>query len=117
MKSRSFPYIHLIAAVVCFAAAALLNLYTYFSQSSADKNVSFVGDNLSKALTTAEQDLTVIKSYLQADTVVFARLLGKTRYSSFVLKKDRLVFWSDHTTVTGLDNFSLLGTYSLVESK
>ncbi|QMU27212.1 sensor histidine kinase [Adhaeribacter radiodurans] len=117
MKSRSFPYIHLIAAVMCFAAAALLNLYTYFSQSSTDKNVSFVADNITKAISAAEQDVIVAKTYLREDTVLFSKLLGKTQYPCFIMKGDQLIFWSDHTTVTDFDNASIKERFSIVESK
>ncbi|QNF33477.1 HAMP domain-containing histidine kinase [Adhaeribacter swui] len=117
MKSRPFPYIHLIAAIICFAAAAILNLYTYFSQSSADKNISFVADNISKAINAADQDMVLARTYLREDTVLFLRLLGKTQYPCFILKQDRLVFWSDHTTVTEFDNATIKEGYSVIESK
>ncbi len=117
MKSRPFPYIHLIAAVICFAAAALLNLYTYFSQSYADKNISFVADNITKAINSADQDMILAKTYLRDDTVLFSRLLGKTQYPCFVLKEDRLIFWSDHTTVTEFDNATIKEGFSVIESK
>ncbi|MDQ4141431.1 MAG: hypothetical protein M3142_13050, partial [Bacteroidota bacterium] len=117
MKPRSFPYIHLIAAVLCFAAAAMLNLYTYFSQSSADKNVSFVADNISKAINAAEQDVIVAKTYLREDTVMFSKLLSKTQYPCFIMKGDQLIFWSDHTTVTDFDNAAIKEKFSVIESK
>ncbi|MDQ3289726.1 MAG: HAMP domain-containing histidine kinase [Bacteroidota bacterium] len=117
MKSRPFPYIHLIAAVLCFAAAAILNLYTYFSQSSSDKNVSFVADNITKAINAAEQDVIVAKTYLREDTVMFSKLLGKTQYPCFIIKNDQLIFWSDHTTVTDFDNAAIKDKFSVVESK
>lgn len=117
MKSRPFPYIHLIAAIICFAAAAILNLYTYFSQSSADKNISFVADNITKAINAADQDMVLARTYLREDTVLFSRLLGKTQYPCFILKQDRLIFWSDHTTVTEFDNATIKEGYSVIESK
>ena len=117
LKFRPFPYIHLIAAVICFAAAAILNLYTYFSQSFADKNVSFVADNIGNAIQFSEQDMVVVKSYLKEDSIQFSKLLGKTRYPCFILKEDEVVFWSDHTTVTDFDNATIKNKFSVVESK
>lgn len=117
MKSRPFPYIHLIAAIICFAAAAILNLYTYFSQSSADKNISFVADNISKAISSADQDMVLARTYIREDTVLFSRLLGKTQNPCFILKQDRLIFWSNHTTATEFDNATIKEGFSVVESK
>lgn len=117
MRSRPFPYLPLVAAVICFAAAALLNLYIYFSQSSADKNVSFVTDNVRKMLNTAEQDAVVVKSYLSADTVLFTMLLHKTQYPCFIFQNERPVFWSDHTTAIGFDTFTLKEKFNVVESR
>lgn len=102
---------------MCFAAAAILNLYTYFSQSSADKNISFVADNISKAVIIAEQDMVVVKSYLQSDSIQFSKLLGKTSFPCFILKGQQLIFWSNHTTVTDFDNATIKDDFSVVESK
>jgi two-component system nitrogen regulation sensor histidine kinase NtrY len=98
LKTKYFPYHHLLAALLCFAIAAALNLYGYFAQPNASKTEKVIAQNVDTAIRKAVRDLNRVKPYLAQDTINFHDLLNnKTYYPTFIFKNGRAVFWTDHT--------------------
>lgn len=101
MKTKSFPYHHLLAALLCFALAAGLNLYGFLSQPNAQKTEKVIDQRVQTALRNAFRDLNRVKPYLAQDTLNYQDLLNnKTYYPTFIYKNGKTVFWTDHTLVT-----------------
>jgi two-component system nitrogen regulation sensor histidine kinase NtrY len=101
LKPKYFPYKHLIAALICFAAAALLNLYAFLLNPVARQNEKEITVKVNTALRKAVRDMNRVKPYLAADTVNFHELLNnKTYFPTFIYKNNQAVFWTDHTLVT-----------------
>lgn len=100
MKAKYFPFHHLVAALLCIALAAALNLYGYFSQPDARQTEKDVSRKVQTALGKSVRDLNRVKPYLAQDTIHFHNLLNDpTYYPTFIYKDGKAVYWSDHTLV------------------
>ena len=103
MKSPLASFKYLVAALLCFAAAAVLNVYGTFLHPRNTQNHDKVAANVVTALSKAYRDMSRVKPYLSGDTLKFHELLNdETYYPTFIYKTNQVVFWTDHTLVTDL---------------
>jgi len=118
LKTRYFPYKYLITALVCFAAAALLNLYAYLLHPQAEKTNVEVTAQVHTALRKAVRDMNRVKPYLVRDTVNFHDLLrNKPYFPTFIFRNHEAVFWTDHTLVTDKGREAFIQEPQVVENK
>ena len=100
MKLKYASYEFLIAALICFIAAAGLNIYSYILDPTASQNHAVVVENVETALHKAYRDMSRVKPYLSGDSVNFHDLLNnKTYFPTYIFKGNQAVFWTDHTLV------------------
>ncbi|PIQ20033.1 MAG: histidine kinase [Cytophagales bacterium CG18_big_fil_WC_8_21_14_2_50_42_9] len=118
MKTRYFPYKYLIAALFCFAVAALLNLYAYLRHPVAEQFGGNVATQVHTALRKAVRDMNRVKPYLAGDSVSFHDLLrNKPYFPTFIYKNQEAVFWTDHTLVVDRGREAFYHAPQVLENK
>ncbi|GEO05256.1 hypothetical protein AAE02nite_29200 [Adhaeribacter aerolatus] len=100
MKLKYASYKFLLLALLCFVAAAGLNIYSYILNPNAKPDFNDVTENLGRALRQANLDMKRVQPYLSGDTLNFHDLLNEKPYfATFVYKDNQPVFWTDHTLI------------------
>ncbi|MDB5263323.1 MAG: Histidine kinase, partial [Adhaeribacter sp.] len=100
MKLQYTSYKFLITALLCFVAAAGLNIYGYILNPKPNQYYPEVAANVETALRKAYRDMSRVKPYLTSDSINFYDLLqNKTYFPTYIYKNNQAVFWTDHTLV------------------
>ncbi|WP_051359873.1 sensor histidine kinase [Adhaeribacter aquaticus] len=118
MKAKYSPHYHLLAALICFAAAAVLNLYVLFVHPKPESAGKEISTKVNTALSKAQRDMNRVQAYLATDSVSFHDLLKeRTYYPTFIFKKNAVIFWTNHSLVPELNQDLELTKPRVIENK
>lgn len=111
MNRRITPFLFLLLSLLCFAAAAALHFNTLLAGKyslNQPNEVTVVQERVHHCIEKANIDARLLASQLGGNSVSFSKLLGKSAYPALVYKQNQLVFWSDHTVITDLDQLPVI---------
>jgi two-component system nitrogen regulation sensor histidine kinase NtrY len=110
-------FIFLLASFTCLNIAWLLQQRSGLRSTHTEKIVALVEQKVDSATSDAVRDSRKLESELLLGHREFGAFLNKTKYPVFVYEGDKLLFWSDHTSLAGFDNIHELKTLQLVENR
>lgn len=117
MNRKATPFLFLFISILCFSVTAalhfnILNLEKYaFSNSTEIKDVQ---ERVNATIRKAHQEATSLAKELKENPVSFSRLLNKTEYPALVYRNNKLVFWSEHSNITDLDQLPAIDKPTVV---
>ena len=106
MNRKATPFLFLFLALLCFAVTAALHLNILLSEKYTfrqQNEIKTIQERVHTCIEKAEKEARLLAGELKSQDASFSELLHKTTYPALVYRQNQLVFWSDHTIITDLD--------------
>lgn len=120
MKSRfTLSFLFLLAALLFGGAGAFLQVSIQRDLLEAPERqmATEVQERLYSLLQEAQQDLVSVSQNIPPDSVLFSANLPKTTHPVFLYRKDKLLFWSDHSLRPEVDPRNLSRRQQVIENR
>jgi two-component system nitrogen regulation sensor histidine kinase NtrY len=114
----SFKYfLFLLASFTCLNIAWLLQQRMALRTLHSEKAVAIVEQKVDSALSQASRDAYNLEHELFSGNRKLSSFLNKTKYPAFIYEADKLLYWSDHTSLAEFGDIHELKSEQLVENR